>query len=371
MRSGRLLILIALLLVLSAVGIVLALALSGRLNIAGVTPAQPTAAPAGETPIPVTPTPEPVLQIIAAGQNLERGVVIPTEALISVPWPTAIVPPSAITDPADVVGSRARYTIARGEPIFSTMIVESLLQISPFGSDAAGRIPPGFVALSIPYGRNHGVAYGIRDGDHVNIIVTWSIVDIDQDFQTVLPNLSTVLSPPNPDGVLPLPPSVVAVVNSAGGTTPTAIGRGEGGIEISEDFYIVPSEPQRPRLVTQGIIQDALVLHMGVFGPDKPLVIEPTNTPDPAVTQPPPPPPTATPLPPDIITLVLSPQDAIVLNYVNRLAEKYPTAVGITFALRSAGDTSRVETESVTLSYMFERYNIALPAKLNYGPLGP
>jgi hypothetical protein len=98
-------------------------------------------------------------------------------------------------------------------------------------------------------------------------------------------------------------------------------------------------------------------------------VIYPTQTPLPEVTQSPEAPPTATPVP-DIITLVVSPQDALVLNYINRVVERSPGAVVMTLALRSAGDTSRVDTESVTLQYMFERFNIALPAKLNYG-IGP
>ena len=58
------------------------------------------------------------------------------------------------------------------------------------------------------------------------------------------------------------------------------------------------------------------------------------------------------------------------LNYINRVVERQPGAVVLTLALRSAGDTAQVETESVTLQYMFERFNIALPAKLNYG-VGP
>jgi pilus assembly protein CpaB len=369
MRRGRLLILIALLLIITAGGIFLLFYLNNGIPGLPNTPAgNGDNSPNGQaqTPIAVTATPEPLMQIIAAGQTLERGVVIPTEAIIAIPWPTSIVPPSAITDPNDVVGTRARYTIMRGEPIFTTMIVESLLQLSPAGSDAAGRIPPGFVAISIPYERNSGVAYGIKDGDHVNVIVSWAVVDIDQNFQTILPNLSTVLSPPNPDATLPLPPSLVAVVNSGGAHVPTAVGRGEAGVNTSEDFYVVPSEPQRARLVSQGIIQDALVLRVGEFGPQEPEVLYPTQTPLPEVTQSPEAPPTATPAP-DIITLVVSPQDALVLNYINRVVERQPGAVMMTLVLRSAGDTSRVDTESVTLQYMFERFNIALPAKLNYG----
>lgn len=371
MRRGRLLILIALLLVLSAGGILLAFTLGGGglaalLGGGGGTGDGGQVTGEAPTPIPVTATPQQFLNIIAAGQTLERGVVIPTEAIIAIPWPTTIVPPSAITDPEAVVGTRARYTIARGEPIFSTMIVESLLQLSPAGSDAAARIPPGFVAISIPYDRDNGVAYGVKDGDHVNVIVSWALVDIDQNFQTILPNISTVLSPPNPDATLPTAASLVAVVEAGSGQP---FGRGEAGVNTSEDFYVIPSEPQRARLVSQSIIQDALVLRVGEFGPEKPEVIYPTATPNPDVTEPPQEPPTATPAP-DIITLVVSPQDALVLNYINRVVERQPGAVVLTLALRSAGDTARVDTESVTLQYMFERFNIALPAKLNYG-VGP
>ena len=48
------------------------------------------------------------------------------------------------------------------------------------------------MGISIPYSRTNGVALGIKDGDHVNVIVSWAVVDIDQQFQTLLPNRSTV-----------------------------------------------------------------------------------------------------------------------------------------------------------------------------------
>jgi hypothetical protein len=45
----------------------------------------------------------------------------------------------------------------------------------------------------------------------------------------------------------------------------------------------------------------------------------------------------------------------------------------MTLVLRSSQDNgvAQAATNSVTLQYMFETYNIALPAKLNYGPSGP
>src|SRR5713226_4840818 len=116
MRRGRVLILIALLLVLTAAGIFVAFVLSGG-NLFNFNRAVATSAPREPT-VPAVPTPETVLNILAASQNLPRGVVIPTEALMAIPWPTNIVPQLAITNPASIVGTRARYTINRGEPIF-------------------------------------------------------------------------------------------------------------------------------------------------------------------------------------------------------------------------------------------------------------
>lgn len=358
MRRGRVLILVALLLIIvSGGGLFLVIQLTRQ-----PTPTETQAV--AET----TATPTPVY-VLRAAQDLPRGAVIPTEAVAELPWPADIVPQDAViardpTQVAAVVGSRARITIARGMPIFTTMIVRSLADISPAGSDAAAQIPPGFVAMTMPYNRLAGVAYGVKDGDYVNVMVSWAVVDIDQDFQSVLPNRTTNIVPAD-SGALDIPPGLYPfVVNAQGGP----VGKGQTDSTVSQDFYVVPSEAQRSRLVTQAIIQNALVLHLGDFPEDSPFIVPPpTITPDPALTATPLPPPTSPPPPPDNITLVVSPQDALVLNYVIQIAVRYPTAVSLTYVLRSAGDTTLTETESVTLQYMFERFSIALPAKLPYG----
>jgi hypothetical protein len=73
-------------------------------------------------------------------------------------------------------------------------------------------------------------------------------------------------------------------------------------------------------------------------------------------------PPAATPTPivPDIITLGVTPQDAVVLTWAAN------SAVDINLALRSARDVPQVPTTSVTLQYMIETYNITIPPKLPY-----
>ncbi len=366
-RRG-LIIVVVILLIVSIAGVAAALFLFPPASPGTGTPGvdEPTSTPA--------PTAEPVVQVVIASQPRKRGEAIITDTYTMEPWPKSRVDslPIFITDPAQLEGKVARVPILQGEPIFTTMLVDDLLgDTAAHGSDASAQIPPGLVAISLPYNKYNGVSLGIRDGDHINIIVSWALVDIDQQFQTTLPNRSVLVEPPNPDGTLPnLGTTDVSVVRFA---EAVRVGKGEDGVNIPNDFYVIPSEPQRPRFVTQSIIQDAIVLHLGDFGPDIPYIV-PTATPVPQEGTPTvPPPPTPTPIPPATITLLVSPQDALVLNYIHRYMERYPASVVMTLVLRSSQDdgAAQVATDSVTLQYMFENYNIALPAKLNYGPSGP
>ena len=64
---------------------------------------------------------------------------------------------------------------------------------------------------------------------------------------------------------------------------------------------------------------------------------------------------------PDVITLIVSNQDAITLNYL-MLA-----GANLNLVLRSAGDTELKNTEAVTLQFILDQYQIPNPAKLPYG----
>lgn len=63
-----------------------------------------------------------------------------------------------------------------------------------------------------------------------------------------------------------------------------------------------------------------------------------------------------------MITLVVTPQDAVTLNYImlNKGAK-------INLVMRSAGDTQVGKTEAVTLQFLMDQYNIPFPSKLPYG----
>jgi pilus assembly protein CpaB len=129
----------------------------------------------------------------------------------------------------------------------------------------------------------------------------------------------------------------------------------------------MPTEPQRPRLVSQSLLQDVIVLKVGEFPYEG--FPEPTPTPSPEEAAPvdeaqeaaPP----APPPPPEVITLIVTPQDAITLNYL--LYYQKSNSAQLTLALRSAEDNTRVATEAVTMQYLLEQYNIPVPAKLPYG----
>ena len=90
----------------------------------------------------------------------------------------------------------------------------------------------------------------------------------------------------------------------------------------------------------------------------------PTPTPVPAGGQ-------ATPVPvatqapqePNQITLVVTPQDAVTLNYIMLNLK----GASLNLVLRSAGDTKPISAEAVTLQFLMDQYNIPFPSKLPYG----
>lgn len=342
MQRGRLLILLGLVLLLGTGAIVLLFLLNG-----GAIPGLSSATP---TPEATTPPDVPMVQVVIATQKLPRGEKIEAAQLGSAPWPQGALPANAITDPTQVVGKLARYDIDPGEAILQSLIADDPSTLSNTGSEAALKIPKGQVAISLPMTRLSTVAYGVRDGDHVNVLVSLLFVDVAEATQSLTPDQWLAL-------IKTTDPTTQA-------TTLTTQDLGMSGSFLDNNpllpdiqILVRPSEPERPRLVVQQIVQDATVLKVGTFVDKDVLVSLPTPTPLPEGS--PPPPPTAVP-PPDIITLIVPPQDALVLNYFLYANAKF------TMVLRSAGDTSHVDTESVTLQYAVERFRISVPTPLNF-----
>jgi len=61
------------------------------------------------------------------------------------------------------------------------------------------------------------------------------------------------------------------------------------------------------------------------------------------------------------VTLIVSPQDAVTLNYLIFAGGE------LTLALRHPQDTNTSSTEAVTLQFLLDQYSIPVPVKLPYG----
>ena len=300
------------------------------------------------------------VQIVTAGQNIPPGTAISEGMLSSMQIPASSLKQGEFTNVADVVNMYAKYTISQGVPIIDAMVSVTPGNVNLPGSAWAPFIPEGLTAVSIPVTRLSSVAYGIRDGDYVNIIVTMLIVDIDPTLQSILPDLSAIVTAPGTTstGVQSL------TVQIASGGDGSKIGHADTDPTLNQPLYLVPSEGQRPRMVTQTILQKVQVLHMGTF----PLPGDVANaqyssasaaaTPTPAPGQQ-----TAATIitKPDIVTLMVTPQDANTLVYLINSGAK------ITLSLRNPNDQSKnTQTDAAMLEYLLTQYNIPVPAKLPY-----
>jgi len=352
MRRGRLLILVAIILLLGVA--------AAFLFLRGVKP------PGGggqATPIAIDRQ-----NVVIAAQDISRGAVIPENGVILAPFPADAVVETMITnDVKQVIGRYARQDIARGLPITTGMITKEAGDLLGTGSTASVAIPPGYTAIAVPMNRLSGVAYALRDGDNVDVIGTMLMVDVDADFQSILPNSSMILLGNN---AAPLTgyacQEVKASEKGLECINPEAppFARVDTEATTGTQLYAKPSESQRPRLVSQRLVENAIVLHVGSFtiqgaedqagigAPAAPAAGAPPQTTPQVATG---------PVAPDIVTLIVTPQDALTINWAIK------SGVDLVLTLRGPKDDSTTETTSVTLKYLVDNYNITVPTKLPYG----
>ncbi len=352
MRIARIVILLALVLLLGIVVIALALRFNSQ-SAATATPAPGAPAAGVET-----------VDVVVTVVDIKRGEQITEGKLTTVSMRADTVLETQVRDPKTVLGKYAARDLPRGIFLTQGDVVTSLAELPAHGSRASVQIPPGYVAISIPISRLTAVAYAIQPGDYVAVMATFPIIDVDQDFQARLPNLAGTLVQTDTAGN-PLLTTQVTVGNAP-------LGRYFNDPNAGLPFYAVPAEPQRPRLVTQMLIPNAQVLYVGTFPYQEKK--QPTPTPTPqggeegapsqqqVVQAPVAPTPGVETKPPDVVTLIVTPQDAVTLKYL------IDRQIVLTLALRSAssGENLDVQTEAVTLSYILDRYNVIIPAKLPY-----
>ena len=279
--------------------------------------------------------------IVILSQPVGMDSEITAEVLGTMPYPKDNMNPAMIIDKNMVIGKYAKFQLGGGLPLTLDML-QDRPGMAQTGSQAAKTISPGLVAVSIPVSQLSSVAYGIKDGDRVNLIITTNFYDVDTDYQSKLPNNTSDLTV------------------SLGGETVSAEtkdwimrrGRAELDNSLNKAFYVVAQEPQRPRTVSQMLLQNIQILHVGDFtvgGTQQVAVVEgqPTPTPAPVYL-------------PNVVTLMVSPQEAIVLTYLMSINASF------NMVLRAPDDTTKIETDAATLQYLLSQYQIPVPSKLPY-----
>ena len=353
-RSGRILIVVAVILVV-ILGVVAFLFRDQLMaQFTPPAPAQTLAAPAVET-----------VDIVILVQPVPMGGIITKDMVTLFPYPKEKAPEGFFyKDVNEVIGKRARLPLQA-----SIALTTGLLSDVSVGSFVSAQIPPGYVAISIPIDILSAVSWALTPGDHVSVLVALKVVELDPGFQSMLPNNAGKVDAfcLGKDGN-PLVDSTgkpVLCSKTIEITSATGIGRTELEPTINQPVYVIPSEAQRARIVSQMLISDATVLGLGdlsaiVKAASEGTSANPTPAPTPAPNA------TAAPAPPviDKITLVVSPQDAVTLNYVMQYLNQ---GAKLNLVLRSSQDTKQTKTEAVTLQFLMDQYNIPLPSKLPYG----
>ena len=327
MNRSRTFILLGVVLLLGAVAV---LVLGPQIN----PPLPPTSEATAAPEIPTT-------QIIVAAQNIPRGTIIGPDAVVPSKWPNANLPPNdlLILDPQQVIGKRARNDIYRGQPVLQSMVTEDPTQLAAIGNDAALFIPPGKVAVAFPIDQISSVGYAVGDGDHVDVLISFSVVDANQEGQYP---------------VIPFNRDLLDELTSAGVPNDTAV-----SAVLAQQANIQP----RPRLLSQLTLQNIEILHVGEWPASgqlpRPL---PTSSPEQPVEGAPQAPggtPTPTPARPSLMLLLVDHQQALILQWLRQ------SGMVIELALRGAGDNAPVSTDTVTYQYILTNFNITIPPKVD------
>jgi pilus assembly protein CpaB len=330
MQRGRLLIILGIILALATLGAVAFLVLGSGVPEGLIGDGEPT-----PTPLPAEDVGIPTTQVIVALQPIARGTEFVAGSIGRRDWPANNVPPETIADEAETIGKVAKTDIVQGQVIVRSMLVDVGI-----AGEASLNILSGRVAVAYPITSQSSVSYAIQPGDTVDILLSSFFLDVDEEFQSPLPNKVrfffqtfdeeglqtgiTLSEPPIDEGRFELGAGDVASIVNASGS-------------------------QIPRRVAQLTVQAAKVLRVGPW-------LEPPPPPPPEDGSPPPPPPL-----PDVVTLAVTPQDALVLLWL-REGDIYSE-----MALRAAGeDEAEHLTEAVTLQYMLTRFNIAVPPKIEF-----
>jgi pilus assembly protein CpaB len=203
-------------------------------------------------------------------------------------------------------------------PIPQGTVIQRDMLISPVEAMKEGElgklVEPGQVAVAFPIDELSSVSYGIQPGDHVDVLMTLFFVELDQETQVKEP-----LCPPL--------------------------------CTVTEGEVQGQTGAQSPRLTSQLTLQDVEVLGVGRWIQEEPTPEEQQQAQS------------GEPVPvelPEYVTLMVTPQDALVL----KLAREHGASIDL--AIRAQDDAQQFTTQQVTLDYLLARFAISLPVEQPY-----
>lgn len=387
-RRRRLAIIVILVFGVILIGGVAAFIIFG--NGAEVLGLTPTATPITPTPTIVlaegepTPTPfvtvapdQEFVEVVVSLQTIqqERGYLM-TEAEVTTELRLASeVDSNVILNVDDVIGKFTRRKIYQGETLTYDAFVDSLTDLGREEYGPSSLIPQGFVAMAVPMDRLASVGYAIEPGDSVDILVSFLLLPVDEQFQTRLHNnatfyitVETETGELNEDGTPVTESSRIPYTISPEGRFET--------LPTGDLALIQPSEEVARGTHVAFVIQNARVIETGPWVPPSPALV-PTATPDPEAENSGPsedevsldqlagriqsvidslagPPYNNT------VLIALPPQQQVFLKYA------VETQSIIDFALRGDNDNQFYPVENVNLDYVLERFNVEIPPNFTY-----
>jgi Flp pilus assembly protein CpaB len=324
----------------------------------------------------------PSVEVYIAGQNIPQGGLITPELLatIKVAPGDVVEVMYTIDEASSLVGRAAKFPLDQGVVITTSMVGDPSSAVPISGPSWASLIPSGMTAMSIPANRFSLSGYAINDGAHVNLNACFLFVDVDPAFQTITPDLTATLTGTGfgtvttSDGSSSEGLPILSL-----GVSPSSSPQGKLELDpsLQQPYYLIPSEAQRPRMVCQMMLQDVVVMKMGNFSREEGATIDTPSVPpttdangQPVQTNP----------LPDIVTLIVTPQDSVTLTYLinaqTLTVKTNPDGSQVTvpgepqtrfsLTLRNPTDQARQATEASTLQFLLSQYNIPIPAKLPY-----
>jgi Flp pilus assembly protein CpaB len=305
-----------------------------------------------------TPTPTPVVQfvdVVVADVFLPIGERIRADIIRVEQRPidnVAVVGGVTFADAEELIGRLLRTDVSRGQEILAPMVALSPTDLTDQGSDLSLYVDDGKVAVAFPIDLFSGAAFAVRPGDLVDAIMTLRLVEVDDEFTTIRPNIWE---------------RVIEERLLAGSGNFLAQETSEGRLELIPGINTVAvvepgdGKDQIPRRTTQLTLQQMEVLWMGSWRDPRQGLGQEFNADALLSTQsqegvsPTPVPKERPENRPDVVILSLSSQDALILKWA------LETGITIDLVLRAQGDTTPYVTASVSLPQILEGGILVVP----------